>query len=119
MLSQDRNPMSISYTQYDFVVYSVGGLTFCPEEVKSDILEWFILLYIGEPGGYGMGQNRKVFYSNIGAPHVYDLIATSKEHCLDAFKKVQSESKKIKSACRNQYVGRRFESIVDLFQADA
>jgi hypothetical protein len=26
--------------------------------------------YIGEPGGYGMGINRSVFYSNVAAPRI-------------------------------------------------
>ena len=29
--------------------------------------------YIGEPGGYGMGVNRPVFYSNVGAPRIREM----------------------------------------------
>lgn len=54
----------------------VGSTVFCTDEgIKKHILEWVILCYIGEPGGYGpYGRSRKVFYSNSGAPLCYEII---------------------------------------------
>ena len=39
----------------------VGGLDYCPEELLDEYLEWLVLCFLGEPGGYGMGINRRVF----------------------------------------------------------
>jgi hypothetical protein len=96
----------------------VGGLRFCPKDVKFDILEWLILLYIGELGGYGMGVHRSVFYSNVGAPLALEIIKDSKDVCAEAFAEVQNKSKKIKEAIANQHIARRVESIIDLFESE-
>ena len=93
----------------------VGGLAFVPEESKPAYLEWLILCYIGEPGGYGMGYNRKVFYSNVGAPLASDLIKDHVESLKAAFDCLKKSSKRMKAELGNQHVARRFESISDLF----
>lgn len=93
----------------------VGGLTFVPEESKPAYLEWLILCYIGEPGGYGMGYNRKVFYSNVGAPLALRLIKDHVKLLKAAFDYLRKSSKKIKTELGDQHVARRFESISDLF----
>lgn len=51
-----------------------GGLSAIPEEELREILKWMVLCYVGEPGGRGMGMNRKVFYSNSGAPLITEII---------------------------------------------
>jgi len=94
----------------------VGGLIYCPDKVRKDILEWLILLYIGEPGGYGMGLNRKVFYSNVGAPLAFELIKNARLVCNEVFIELKSSSKKIKNVSSDVDVERRLEDIVDLFQ---
>lgn len=94
----------------------VGSLIFCPNEIRDDILEWLILLYIGEPGGYGMGVHRSVFYSNVGAPLAFEIIKESKDICSEVFARIKDDSRKIKTAINNQHVARRFEAIVDLFE---
>jgi len=94
----------------------VGGLTYCPEEVTQDILEWLVLLYIGEPGGYGMGAYRRVFYSNVGAPLALKIIEDAKGSSKDHFDTLKTSSKLIKAAIGDQHVARRFESVSDLFQ---
>jgi hypothetical protein len=93
----------------------VGGLEFVPDELKPAYLEWLILCYIGEPGGYGMGYSRKVFYSNVGAPLALDLIKDHIELLRAAFDHLKKNSKKIRAELGNQHVARRFESISDLF----
>jgi len=94
----------------------IGGLVYCPEELKPEILEWLILLYIGEPGGYGMGLHRKVFYSNVGAPRAYEAIKQARDACRQAFETLRAKSKPIKNACRDEDVEHRFEDLVDMFQ---
>jgi hypothetical protein len=45
------------------------------DELRRDIIEWLVLLYIGVPGGFGTwGRNRAVFYSDSGAPLVAALV---------------------------------------------
>jgi hypothetical protein len=92
----------------------VGGLTFCPEEQKAQTLEWLVLCNIGEPGGYGAGWNRSVFYSNVGAPLAYDLIKDTAPSLKVAFEQVKS-TVEIQAAITNPHVARRFEAINDLF----
>ena len=92
----------------------VGGLTFCPAELKPPLLEWLVLCYVGEPGGYGAGWNRKVFFSNVGAPLVYDLIKEYAPGLKTAFEQVKSE-RDVQSALTDQHVARRLEDINDLF----
>ena len=41
----------------------VGALKSIPAEVRAQFVRWVVLCFIGEPGGYGMGINRAVFYS--------------------------------------------------------
>jgi hypothetical protein len=94
----------------------VGGLYYCPEEIKHDLLEWLILCYIGEPGGYGFyGRNRKVFYSNTGAPLAYELIEA--DSTLSAEKMIEMKNKGlIKELVEDMYVSRRFEELIDIFR---
>lgn len=93
----------------------VGGLAFIPDELKPLYLEWLILCYIGEHGGYGAGFRRPVFYSNIGAPIAFDLIKDNIDSFKNAFNHLKKSSKQIKTALVYQHVARRFESINDLF----
>ncbi len=93
----------------------VGGLAHCPSDILSSFIEWLVLCYVGEPGGYGQGWGRKVFYSNVGAPMALDLINVQKDNLHEAFKTMQKESKLLRGAVLDQHVERRFENIKDLF----
>ena len=92
----------------------LGGLDHCPDELMDDYLEWLVLCYIGEPGGYGtMGHNRRVFYSNKGAPICLRLLSGTETDIYDRVVELPNHSTRIKSACGNEYVARRFENILD------
>ena len=94
----------------------VGGITHCPDECLSDILEWLILCYIGEPGGYGYwGSGRKVFYSDTGAPVCRKIIEESGRDLAPLLEDLRSSSSQIRSAIANEHVARRFENLVDIF----
>lgn len=93
-----------------------GGLKYCPTSVRSKILKWLILLYIGEPGGRtSWGNVRNVFYSNIGAPLAADLITQAKE-LVRAEVQAINKDKQIVSLLSNQHLARRFESLLDLVE---
>lgn len=95
----------------------LGGLTNCPEPVRLPILKWLALLYIGEPGGRtSWGNTRNVFYSNIGAPMVLDLIRDAKALVAEELVSLKKD-RDIAPRLGNQHVGRRFEDLVDAVES--
>ncbi|EES50839.1 hypothetical protein NE172_08960 [Clostridium botulinum] len=96
----------------------IEGLKYCPKECIIQILTWLILCYIGENGGYGQyGSSRQVFYSDIGAPLVFDIIKNSKEYLnVDVIHSTRKSSSDIELKCRmSKHVERRYQDIIDLF----
>lgn len=91
----------------------VGGLNNCPEQLLDEILTWMILAYVGEPGGYGMGIHRPVFYSNSAAPFIRRLVKGSppkvKKGLVGAAKK-----RAVQEALVTKHIGRRLEELLDL-----
>lgn len=90
----------------------VGGLRHCPQELLDEYCLWLCLCYIGEPGGYGAGHNRNVFYSDSGAPLSLEILQMDKGRTLSVCEKLEIE-KIIKRACMNKHVARRFEKILE------
>ena len=90
----------------------ISGLKFCPKGLQRDFVEWLTLCYIGEPGGYGRGVNRAVFYSDIGAPICLRILRMSE---LDdkVVREWLESSSQIKDASQNKHVARRLEHIID------
>lgn len=92
----------------------VGGLDYCPDNLLEETLEWLILCYIGEPGGYGyFGRNRKVFYSNVGAPLALEIIQNCRKPLKDTVSRLENSSDSIKRTCQDEYVARRLQTILD------
>lgn len=91
----------------------IGGLDYCPDKFIKEYLEWLVLCFIGEPGGYGRGVNRRVFYSNVGAPIAFRILRGTKKPIGGEIEKLQKKSKLIKQACSDKFVARRFEMIID------
>ena len=96
----------------------VGGLKACPEGPRKKILLWLTLCYLGEPGGYGAGIGRPVFYSNPGAPRVAQLFKETGSLILDDFKELK-KNKRVKRACGNKYIARRYERLLDILEVKA
>lgn len=94
-----------------------GGLRAIPDEELREILKWMVLCYIGEPGGRGMGMNRKVFYSNTGAP----LIAATIQEASDVAAPVLAglgADEDIRRACaQSAHVERRYQDLLDLTES--
>jgi len=94
----------------------VGGLDYCPNEIISDILEWLVLCYIGEPS-YGIySSSRKVFYSNVGAPLALEIMEESQKDIFKIIKDLSKKSNQVKYAIQNPYVARRYQEIMDKIQ---
>lgn len=92
----------------------VGGLMYIPSDIKKNYLEWLILCYIGEPGEYGpYGRNRKVFYSNAGAPLSLELIQDDESIEKSMVEEVIKNSKSIKSLSTNKFIKRRLDEFLD------
>lgn len=97
----------------------VGGLEFIPVSIRPKIVEWLVLVYLGEPGGYGWyGRNRKVFYSNSAAPLVEDLVRANGAAFKEDLTRIE-QSEVIKQAIRDGHVARRHQELLDLVAAHA
>lgn len=94
----------------------LGGLENVPEDLLSEYLEWLVLCYIGEPGGYGAGSNRKVFSSNVGASLSLELVKTANRPLNKEIGALRKASPRVKTAIANEHVARRFEALVDITQ---
>lgn len=90
-----------------------GGLNYCPDDVLDEYLEWLVLCFVGEPGGYGLGIHRRVFFSNVGAPIALRILRNSDKPIAKKVEKLRKKSKAVQLACLDEYVARRFEKILD------
>jgi hypothetical protein len=93
----------------------LGGLKHCPEAVLSKMVSWLVLAYIGEPGGYGMGSSRPVFYSNSAAPIVKRLMEGPPAPIRKIVKEVAS-GRQVEAALANKHIQRRLEELLDLVE---
>lgn len=93
----------------------VGGLAQCQSiETAQAIVNWLVLCYIGEPGGYGAGWNRPVFYSNVAAPIIRRLVEGFGPQEL-VLLKAASGNKRVKSAMSvKKAIAKRYERLLDL-----
>jgi hypothetical protein len=90
----------------------LGGLQHVPEELLEDYIEWLVLCYVGERGGYGAGYARKTFYSNVGAPLVQEILKQANRDLAPALANLR-KSPRVKSATNDENVARRFETLID------
>lgn len=91
----------------------VGGLTFCPASVRTGILKWMVLTYIGEPGGMTRyGSIRHVFYSDTAAPLIRDIVKASAQSIRQELQDL-AKDKDIIRKCHNTHVERRFQDLLD------
>ena len=91
----------------------VGGIESVPPEIRKKFVLWMICCYIGEPGGYGMGHNRPVFYSNVAAPRIIEMFKGAGS-LIEGDVEVASENKLVKAAITNKHIARRLEMLRDL-----
>lgn len=92
----------------------VGGLLYCPEDVRYEILKWLALAYIGEPGGRTVyGNVRYVYFSNTAARIIPEIVRDASVVIQDDIKKL-AKDKQIKDACTTIHIERRWEAFLDL-----
>jgi hypothetical protein len=90
----------------------VGGLQVVPQEIRVKIVLWMVRCYLGEPGGYGMGINRPVFYSNVAAPRIEALFKAAGKLIADDVEDAAG-SPVVKAAVTDKHIARRFERLRD------
>jgi len=93
----------------------VGGLLYCPQPVRSKIVKWLVFTYVGEVGGMtSFGHVRPVFYSDTAAPLIEEIIKTCKTAIAEDIKSLLSKDRDIKELCKNQFVAKRYEKLLDI-----
>ena len=94
----------------------VGGLTYCPQDVRRELLKWLVLAYLGEPGGVtSWGSVRHVFYSNTAAPLVRELITDAVDGVREELREL-AKDKDVQHACCTPHIERRLETLLDLVE---
>lgn len=94
-----------------------GGLSAIPENELPLILKWLVLCYIGEPGGYGAGVNREVFYSNSAAPLIEGLLGNAPDATRDVIVGLGSDKDVERACARGAGVARRYQELLDIVGA--
>jgi hypothetical protein len=95
----------------------VGGLKVVPPDIRAKFVLWLVQCYIGEPGGYGMGTNRPVFYSDVAAPRIREAFKSAGT-LIEADVEAAAKNKLVKAAISNKHIARRLETLRDLVSAD-
>lgn len=93
-----------------------GGLASIPDDELKVTLKWLVLCYVGEPGGYGAGLNRRVFYSNSAAPLVASLLEEGPDAAREPLAKL-ADDREVKRALRaSDGVARRYQDLLDIVE---
>lgn len=91
----------------------VGALEYCPQELHEPILEWLLLLYLGEHGGVtSYGNVRHVYYSNSGAPLAKDIFLANPKIFSAHYGKL-AKKKLLSVILEDKHIARRFEKLLD------
>ncbi len=91
-----------------------GGLGHCPSPIRTKILEWLILAYLGVPGGVTRyGNTRHVFYSNSAAPLIEEIVTKSGNSIREELLTL-AKSNAIVTALKNNHISRRLDRLLDL-----
>jgi hypothetical protein len=85
------------------LIREVGGIRFCPDEAIIPILRWLVLCYIGEPGGYGRGKSRTVFFSNTGAPLAMEMMKNSGKNLKDYLNQIKNEDADVRRLMQDEF----------------
>ena len=90
----------------------LGGLHAVPPAIRKEVVLWMVRCYIGEPGGYGHGFQRPVFFSNVAAPRILSLFRDVGEMISGDLEEA-GKQKIVNAAVSDKHVARRFEKLRD------
>lgn len=100
-------------------ITETGGLTSVTEDELSNYVKWMTLCFVGEPGGYGAGVGRKVFYSNSAAPLIGELLRDAPEVARPILEDLPGDPDVQKALKRDKHVERRFDELLDIVEPPA
>lgn len=92
-------------------IEELGGLIACPDDARKRMLHWMVLCYIGEPGGYGRGWNRRVFYSNSASHRILRMVRAAGPAVRDMLEQLRNDPL-VNAAMKNADVAARFEELL-------
>lgn len=93
----------------------VGGLHAVPSVTRQEVVLWMVRCYIGEPGGYGHGIHRPVFFSNVAAPRILGFFREAGELVAGDLEE-STKQKPVKAAISDKHVARRLEKLRDIIE---
>jgi hypothetical protein len=93
-----------------------GGLASVPDDELRVTLKWLVLCYIGEPGGYGAGLNRRAFYSNSAAPLVESLLTEGADAAREPLAKLADDRDVKRALSADDAVARRYQNLLDVVE---
>lgn len=97
-------------------ILDVGGLGVITPEELPPFVKWMTLCFLGEPGGYGAGLNRPVFFSNSAAPLIKQLFEGAPDAVRPILERL-GKDKDVKAAMsRSKDVSRRYDVLLDLVE---
>ena len=91
-----------------------GEFEHIPAERADGFIIWMFKCFIGEPGGYGAGYARRVFFSDTGAPICKLIIKRNGPLILNRIQKNAEIGREIERVIDNSDLRRRFDDLLDL-----
>jgi len=91
-----------------------GELKYMSPEIVDGFIIWMFKCYLGEPGRYGAGYARSVFFSNTGAPLCHKIIKNNSEIIKTRFQRNEEISREIQRNICSQDIQRRYDELMDV-----
>ena len=96
----------------------VGGLQYAPKAIRKDMVLWLVLTFIGTPGGVtSYGNVRHVYYSDIAAPIIREVIKESSDLIGEDLNEIL-EHKSVKRLIADKHIARRMDTLLDIADAN-
>lgn len=93
-----------------------GELKYMSPEIADGFIIWMFKCYLGEPGRYGAGYARSVFFSNTGAPLCCKIIKNNAEIVRKRFQHNEEMVREIQRNIASQDIQRRYDELIDVIE---
>lgn len=114
---QQFNAVSTSWSSHDRhgallrTFQEVGGLKAVPDELRGEFVLWMLRTYLGSSGGLTrFGNVRRVYYSNVAAPIIKEMLSDYGVGILDIIDRTLV-NKYVQRALRDEHIQARFEKL--------
>lgn len=105
-----------AHTELLQILINSGEFESIPTEIADGFIVWLFKCYIGEPGGYGAGSARKVFYSDSGAPICYKIIKENADIIKLRILNNPEIKIEIERVIENKDLQRRYDNLIDCLE---